>query len=161
MKIQKRRKREHKTDYGKRLKLLKSGKPRVVFRASNRYIIAQYIESSDAQDKAKFGVSSKELLKFGWNEKTKGSLKSIPASYLTGFLMGKKVLKTAGDVVLDFGMKRMIYKTRVYAFIKGLKDAGVNVNCDEKFFPNEEKLKGEHMKNKINFNEIKSQVEKA
>jgi large subunit ribosomal protein L18 len=39
-KINRRRRREGKTDYSKRINLLKSGAPRIVFRKTNRYLIA-------------------------------------------------------------------------------------------------------------------------
>lgn len=161
MRVAKRRRRENKTDYGKRLKLLKSEKPRIVFRTSNKYILAQYVESENAQDKIVLNVISKDLLKHGWDEKTKGSLKSLPASYFTGFLIGKKIVKGNLETpIIDFGMKEMEHKSRTYAFINGLVDAGVGIKCDEEFFPDEERLKGEHMKNKIKFSEIKSKLEK-
>ena len=161
MKVAKRRRRENRTDYGKRLKLLKSEKPRIVFRNSNRYILAQYVESENAQDKIKFGVSSKDLLKNGWQKNAEGSLKSVTASYLTGFLMGKKIAKENLETpIIDFGMKEMKHKSRTYGFIKGLIDAGIKVKCDKEFFPDESRIKGEHLKNKVKFNEIKSQIEK-
>ena len=75
MKTIRRRRKENKTDYGKRIKLLKSGKPRIVFRKSNRYVVAQYVISKEAQDKTELGVSSKELLKHGWPKENSGSLK--------------------------------------------------------------------------------------
>ena len=149
MKTLKRRRKEHKTDYGKRIKLLKSGKPRVVFRKTNKYIISQYITSSEARDKVELAANSKELLKLGWPEKNKGSLKSIPASYLTGYLIGKKILKRKlEEPIVDFGMIRAIHKTRVYGFLKGLIDAGVNVKYDEKTFPAPEKIEGGNLKEK-------------
>ena len=87
-KVAKRRRREGKTNYSKRIMLLKSERPRVVFRRSNKYVAGQYVESHDAQDKVIFGVDSRELLKYGWPEESKGSLKSVTASYLTGYLIG-------------------------------------------------------------------------
>lgn len=132
MKTVKRRRKENRTDYGNRLKLLKSGKPRVVFRKTNKYIIAQYVESKEAQDKIVFGVNSKELVKHGWKE---GSLKSIPAAYLTGYLIGKQIIKKNLETpIVDFGMTRVLHKTKTYGFLKGLIDAGVEVKC-EKGFP--------------------------
>jgi len=111
MKILKRRKRERKTDYLRRLKLLKSGLPRVVFRKTNRYIISQYIESEAAQDRVIFGFTSKDLLRYGWPEKLKGSLKSLVASYLLGYLTGKKILKDKLEKpIIDLGMIRSIKK---------------------------------------------------
>ena len=161
MKTLKRRRREYKTDYAKRIKLLKSGKPRVVFRRTNKYIIAQYVTSNEARDSVKFGVNSKQLLKYGWGEKNKGSLKSIPAAYLLGFLVGKKITKENLDTpIADFGMLRTIHKTKVYGFLKGLIDSGIDIKCDEKIFPSEEKIKGENLKQKIDIQKIKSEIDK-
>ncbi|MCK4647699.1 50S ribosomal protein L18 [Candidatus Pacearchaeota archaeon] len=162
MKIAKRRRRENKTDYKKRIKMLKGGIPRVIFRKSNRYVITQYVSSKQAQDKIEFGASSKDLLKYGWPKENQGSLKSIPASYLTGFLIGKKITKEAGTPILDFGMQRVLHKTKTFAFLKGLVDAGVKVQHDEKFFPDENRIKGKHMKKDFSssFEQIKSNIEK-
>ena len=89
-KLDKRRRREGKTNYRKRLSLLKSESPRLVVRKTNKYIILQIVESEKAQDKVIFTVSTKELLKHGWPEEKKGSLKSLGAAYLAGLLIGKK-----------------------------------------------------------------------
>ena len=160
-KVLKRRKREHKTDYLNRIKLLKSGKPRVIFRKTNRYILAQYVTSKEAQDKVEINVSSKNLLKYGWPEANIGSLKSISASYLTGFLIGKKITKDSLEKpIVDFGMIRTIHKTKVFAFLRGLVDAGIDINCKEEAFPKQERIKGENLKSKIPFDEIKSKIEK-
>ena len=78
MKTVRRRRRENKTNYLKRVKLLKSGSPRIVFRKTNKYLIIQYVASKQAQDKINFGVNSKHLIKYGWPEEFKGSLKSTP-----------------------------------------------------------------------------------
>ena len=94
MRTIKRRRKEHKTDYLKRLKLLKSRLPRIVLRKTNRYIIAQYVTSKQTQDKIEISVNSKDLMKYKWPKEFEGSLKSIPASYLTGFLIGKKISRT-------------------------------------------------------------------
>ena len=157
----KRRRLECKTNYLKRIKLLKSGKPRVVFRKTNKYVIAQYVTSREAQDKVEIGMSSKNLSKYGWPKEFAGSLKSIPASYLTGLLMGKKIIKQKLKTpIVDFGMIRTLHKTRVYGFLKGLIDAGVDIKCKKDALPDEDRINGKHMKNKIPFNEIKSKVEK-
>ncbi len=159
MKVGKRRRREAKTDYVKRIKLLKSNSPRLVFRKTNKYLIAQYIISKEAKDEIKLGGNSKELLKFGWPKEFLGSLKSISAAYLLGVLMSKKIKeKKLEKPIVDFGMIKMIHKTKTYAFLKGLKDSGLDINCDDKFCPDENRLKGEHMKNKIAFEEIKSKI---
>ena len=121
-KVQKRRRREGKTDYKARLKLLESELPRIVVRKSNRYVLAQYVKSEHAQDKVLLGVSSKELLEYGWPKEASGSLKSIPACYLTGLILGKeiktKIKEEKERVILDLGLGRNIKKSRVYAVLK-------------------------------------------
>ena len=134
MRTIKKRRKQNKTDYLGRLKLLKSGKPRVVFRRTNKYIIVQYITSKQAQDKIVLGFTSKDLMNYGWKNES-GSLKSIPASYLTGYLIGKQIIKKGLETpIVDFGMIRVLHKTNTYAFLKGLIDSGVKIKC-EKGFP--------------------------
>jgi len=163
MKKSKKRRNKNKTDYLKRLKFLKSRKPRIVFRKTNRYIISQYVESKEAQDKVKIEVNSKKLLIKGWPEEFKGSLKSTPASYLTGYMMGLIIKSEKKETpIIDFGMIRVLHKTKVYAFIKGLKDAGIKIECDEKYFPNEERIKGKKLKKDFSeyFQKVKSKIGK-
>src|SRR3989344_4343610 len=156
----KRRRNEYKTDYKKRFALLKSRAARIVFRKTNRYLIAQYVKSKEAQDAISLGIDSRELLKYSWPEKE--SIKSTPAAYLTGYLFGKKILlKKLETPVLDFGMARVLHKTRTHAFIKGLIDSGIKIECAKENFPEESRIRGEHLKNKIPFEEIKSKIENS
>ncbi len=142
-----RRRRECKTDYKARMNLLKSGKARIVIRKTNKYVLAQAVESFEAQDKVLKGVSSRDLLKQGWDEKYSGSLKSLPACYLTGKLLAKELGK--GEFIIDFGMNRTIKGNRLYALVKGLVDGGLNIKVNEKIFPSEDRLKGEHLKDEL------------
>ena len=159
MRVEKRRRRESKTDYRLRIGLLKSGKPRIVFRKTNRYVIGQCIESENAQDVVRVGVTSKDLLKHGWPKENLGSLKSMPACYLTGLLLGKRILKKIKhDCILDIGMLRSIKKSRVYAFVKGVIDSGVKMNVENEMFPDEKRIKGEHTKVKGIFENVKEKI---
>lgn len=144
-----RRRREGKTNYKRRLKLILSKKPRVVVRKTNRYIIAHvtmFNKKGDKivkkDDKALY-VTSKELGKYGWNY----SFKSTPAAYLTGLLLGK-MMKELGveEAILDIGLYRPIKGCKLYAFLKGLVDIGVNVPHDPEIFPDEKRITGEHIK---------------
>ena len=162
MKTLKRRRRESKTDYNIRKKLLKAEVPRVIFRKSNRYIIAQYVRSSEARDSIVTGVTSKILLKYEWPEDMAGSLKSLPASYLTGFLLGKRIKeKELETPIIDLGMIRSVNKSRAFSFIKGLIDAGVGIKCSKESFPEEERIQGKKLKRdfSIYFSRIKSKIE--
>lgn len=143
----KRRRRENKTDYKARRILLTSGMPRIVVRKTNKYFIIQAVESDEAQDKVLATVTSKELLKNGWDEKAGGSLKSVPAGYLTGLLMAKKLGK--GKYIMDLGMARTFKGGRVFSVVKGLVDGGLDIPANEKIFPTEERLNGEHLKDDV------------
>ena len=163
MKMPKKRKREKKTNYSTRLKILKSGLPRVVVRKTNKYIIVQQVSSSEAKDRVIVGITSKDLLKHGWPEKAKSSLKSVTAAYLTGYLAGKKILeKNKGKVILDIGLQRNLPGTRLYAVLKGLVDAGLDIPHDEKVFPNEERIQGKHLKQDFqnDFNKVREAIAK-
>ena len=132
-----------------------------MFRRTNRYIIGQLVKSKEAKDFTVIGLTSKELIEYGWPKDAKGSLKSIPASYLTGFLLGKKMLdKDEKEAILDIGILRSIEKSRVYAFLNGIKDSGINIKCEQKMFPEEKRILGKHMKINLEFNKIKQNIEK-
>ena len=150
----KRRRLENKTDYKLRLGLLKSSLSRIVVRKTNKYIILQVVESKEAQDKVVFGLTSKDLLEYGWDEKFAGSLKSVPASYLTGYLAGKKIKK--GDFILDMGMLIKQKGGRVFAVVAGLVDSGINLRANSEVFPKKEKIIGESLRP-----EVKAIIEKV
>ncbi|MFH1290146.1 MAG: 50S ribosomal protein L18 [Nanoarchaeota archaeon] len=140
-KTQKRRRRERKTDYKARFSLLKSEKPRLVIRKTNRYILVQIVESDIAQDKVIARASSKDLLQKGWPKEKSGSLKSLPAAYLTGYLLAKNLKVKINEAILDMGLQRNIKGSRIYAVLKGAVEAGLNVPHNPEVFPSEEKIK--------------------
>ena len=149
LRTQKRRRKENKTDYKLRMNLLKSGKDRIVIRKTNKYFVAQVVESHEAQDKVVVGVNSRDLLNNGWDKKASGSLKNLPAGYLTGLLLAKKIEDKKNEFILDLGMARTIHGNRIYAVVKGLVDGGLNIKVDEKVFPQDERLNGEHLKPEV------------
>ena len=159
-KLDKRRRLESKTNYTKRLILLKGDYLRLVVRKTNKYIILQIIESSHALDKVVYTVNTKELLKHGWPEAKQGSLKSIPASYLGGLLLGKKAKELKQEIILDSGLIPNTQGSRVYAVIKGLADSGLKIKFNEKVTPSEEKIRGENTKIKDIFEKVKGEIEK-
>lgn len=144
MKTPRRRRLEGKTDYKLRLEILKSGRLRLVIRKSNRYITAQIVDSEDAQDKILVGFNSKLLLTKGWPEEMSGSLKSLPAAYLTGFVLGKMALKSKiQEAIVDMGMYRNVPNSKIYAVIRGARDAGLEIPCSEEVLPKLENIKNE------------------
>ena len=137
-----RRKREGKTDYRKRLALLKGNKLRIVIRKSQKQFSVQIIDYAPSGDKVLAGLTSKELQKLGW----KGTLNNLPAAYLTGYIIAKKaVQKKIKDCVLDLGQNTSIKGCALYAVLKGLLDGGLNIPHSEEVFPKKERIRGEHI----------------
>jgi large subunit ribosomal protein L18 len=147
MKLPKRRRLEAKTDYKSRLALLQSGMPRLVVRKSNRYMTAQIVKSELAQDKVIAGATSKILLSKGWPKEMSGSLKSLPAAYLLGLVIGKFAVKAGiKKAILDIGMNRNIKNSRLYALLKGALDAGMEISCGKDVLPSMEIIKNTKIK---------------
>jgi large subunit ribosomal protein L18 len=151
-----RRRLEGRTDYKARLEFIKSGKPRLVIRRTNRYMIAQIVKSTGAQDSVIVNLSSKDLVLKGWPENKAGSLKNRAACYLTGFILGKEAqAKKINEAILDFGMHRNIQKSRIYTVLKGAIDSGLKVPHDVKVLPKEELI---HVNNE--FKKIMEKIKK-
>ena len=138
-----RRRREGKTDYHRRKKLLISGLPRLVARKTNKHIIAQIVEASIEGDRVLASAHSSELRKkFGWL----GSLKNLPAAYLTGLLCGYRALKrNVKKAILDIGLQTPSKGARIFAVMKGCIDAGIEIPHGEEILPSEERIKGRHI----------------
>lgn len=137
-----RRRREGKTNYKKRLGLLKSSLHRLVVRRTNKYVIAQFIEFKPEGDRTKVQVNSKELEKFGW----KHGKKNLPAAYLTGLLAGVKAKQKRIDkAVLDIGFAMPMHKGWWASALKGSLDAGVEIKAGKEAKLPEERINGKHI----------------
>ncbi|MBI5347451.1 MAG: 50S ribosomal protein L18 [Candidatus Aenigmarchaeota archaeon] len=127
------------TDYRLRLRLLKSGKPRIVARKSLNRIVAQIIRYEPKGDIVVAEKTSVDLAQFGWN----GHKGNIPAAYLTGLLIGLEGAKNSiEEAVLDFGMQRVTKGCALLAFSKGVKDSGMKIKIDEDAMPSDERTRG-------------------
>jgi large subunit ribosomal protein L18 len=136
------RRREGKTDYGARLKLIDLEKARIVARITNNHVIAQIIKVAPEGDETIISAHSNEIKKMGWL----GSTKNISAAYLTGFLCGKKAIDEGIDgAILDIGLRSPTKGTKVFAVLKGAVDAGLYVPHGEVVLPDEERIRGEHI----------------
>ena len=153
-----RRRREGRTNYKKRLKLLLSRKPRLVVRKSLKYIRAQIVEFDPKGDKTLVSAFSRELKKFGW----KYSCDTTPAAYLTGLLIGKRALeKGIKEAVLDMGLYPSTKGSRIYACVKGALDAGLKIPVSEEVLPPEERIKGLHIASYLEkFKDLPEEFEK-
>lgn len=137
-----RRKLEQKTDYKKRLKLLTSGKARLVVRFTNQRIIAQLVSFDAKGDKIIIGTDSFALRRLGWNF----SCKNYPSAYLTGLLFGKEAIsKGQKEAVLDTGLKSPLPKGKIFAFLKGVLDAGLRIPYGEEVLPADEMVGGKQI----------------
>lgn len=137
-----RRRREGRTDYRRRLALLKSGRPRVVVRKTNNGTLVQFVAFDSQGDRILASAVSRELREHGWEAHTG----NVPAAYLTGFLAGRRA-RAVGveEAVLDIARHVPTRGSRVFAALKGVVDAGVHVPHGEAVLPDEERLRGAHI----------------
>ena len=147
-----RRRREGKTNYHKRLGLLRSGRHRIVVRKSGNNMILQLVAYGETGDTTLVSADALELKKFGY----KGSTGNTPAAYLAGFLFGTRALRnsfTGG--VLDLGLNASSKGSRVYAALKGSLESGLEIPHDEGPLPSPERIGGEHIASYARDNAVK------
>ena len=132
------------TDYRRRLRMLR-GLPRAVVRVSNTQVTCQVVEYAPGGDKVIVEVKTSSLTeKHGWP--IDASRKSVPASYLTGFAAGKKAIAAGCETaILDIGLAASTKGNRVYAALKGMIDAGLEIPHGEDVLPSEERIMGSHI----------------
>jgi large subunit ribosomal protein L18 len=53
--------------------------------------------------------------------------------------------KGIDEAILDIGLQRSTKGSAIYALVKGAIDAGLKIPVDEKMFPSEERIRGEHI----------------
>lgn len=156
MRVRYRRDREGRTDYKRRLTLLKSAKPRLVVRRSLNNIVVSVISFNPDGDKITTSVHSASLKKRGW----KHSTGNIPASYLTGYLAAKAAKENGiSEAILDIGRTAPIKGGRIFAALKGAIDAGLAVPHSEDALPSKERIFGEHIKAHLG-TDVRADVEK-
>ena len=97
---------------------------------TNENTLVQILKPGMTGDTVVASAHSRYLLQKGW----KGSRKSVPAAYLTGYLAGKKALgKGANDAILYTGTRR--YTQRMAAALKGVIDAGIKYQLTKSHLP--------------------------
>ncbi|MFQ5837575.1 MAG: 50S ribosomal protein L18 [Thermoplasmata archaeon] len=153
-----RRRREGRTDYRKRLGLLRSGRPRAVVRKTLSNTIVQFVIYTPEGDRIVTSAVSKELERYAW----KVPRGSVPAAYLTGYLAGKRALEAGlKEAVLDIGLHPPTRGGRVFAALKGVLDAGIQVPHDDDILPEEARIRGDHISKDVVklFGEVKAKLE--
>jgi large subunit ribosomal protein L18 len=149
-----RRLREEKTNYKKRGTMLMGKRDFITVNITNENTQVQILKPGMTGDTVIASAHSRYLLEKGW----KGSRKSVPAAYLTGYLAGKKALgQGAKDAILYTGTRK--YTQRMAAALKGIIDAGVQVPASEETFPSDDRINGEHLTVKNDISKMKSTID--
>lgn len=137
-----RRRREGKTDYKARRAMIISRVSRVVARGSLKHMNVQIVQATSKGDEVIASANSQELHTYGW----KAACGNLPSAYLTGLLCGRRAVeKKVKSAVADIGLRQATKGARVFASIKGVLDAGVDVPHKADILPAEERLKGQHI----------------
>ncbi len=155
-----RRRREGRTDYRHRSRLLRSGKPRAVVRKTLEQTIVQIVEPAKVGDTVLAAATSRDLVKQGWGAGTG----NVPAAYLTGYLAGRRaVAKGITEAVLDIGLHKPTKGSRVFAALQGLLDSGLAVPHSPDVLPSKERLRGAHIDPALgkSVDEMKAKLEAA
>lgn len=148
-----RRRREGKTDYYARKRLIiqdknkyNTPKYRLVVRFTNTDVICQIIYSKIQGDIVIASAYAHELPSFG----VKVGLKNYAAAYCTGLLCARRVITALGldsttfdeedgprsfKAFLDTGLKRTSTGAKVFSAMKGAVDGGINIPHSERRFP--------------------------
>ncbi|MCG1003946.1 MULTISPECIES: 50S ribosomal protein L18 [Halobacterium] len=141
-KVPMRRRREVRTDYHQRLRLLKSGKPRLVARKSNKHVTAQLVVTGPDGDETIASAHSSDLAEYGWEAPTG----NLPAAYLTGLLAGVRAKDSdADEAVLDIGLNTATPGSKVFAIQEGAIDAGLDVPHNDSVLADWSRTRGEHI----------------
>ena len=155
-----RRRREGRTNYHRRIRLLAKGTPRLIVRRSNKYIATHITEYVKTGDKTLASARSSELKKLGW----KHDCKNVPAAYLTGLLIGSRAIKAGiKETIFDLGNHSITKGSRLFSFLKGAVDSGLNIPHDVKMFPDEKRIMGNHISDDVtkNFEEVQAKLSLA
>lgn len=150
------RRRQRKTNYKKRLALLKSRVPRLVARKSNRFFYVQFVDFKEKGDETLAAACSRELEKMGFPGKC-----NAPSAYLTGLLAGKRALKKGvKKFVFDAGLYSASKGSILFAALKGAIDAGVSSKVSEEILPKPERIEGKHLSDSVqkSFVEVKQKI---
>ena len=154
-----RRRAELKTNYEKRLAMIKSDKPRLVVRKTNTQIVVQIIKHGQKGDFTEATAVSSELKKKGW----KNSTKSLPSAYLAGMMCGLRAKKKGiKEAIVDIGLNSPVHGSRIFSAVKGAVDSGLGIKVSEEALPKEERIKGMHISNDVAkaFDETKEKIKK-
>ena len=100
------------------------------------------IKATVPGDVTEASAISSELSQHGWVASTK----NLPSAYLTGLLAGLRAKSRGIDfAVLDIGLNPPVRGSKIYAAMKGVIDAGIDIPHNPEVLPDEERLSGKHI----------------
>ena len=126
-----RRRREYRTNFAKRLALVKSRLPRLVVRKTNRHVLVLFVEYAKTGDHVLARANYEAIRAAGWLPKC-----NTPTAYLAAYqaaLLAKKA--GVSDFVLDIGMATPSTGSLVFAALQGAIDAGLKTAFDAEMVP--------------------------
>jgi large subunit ribosomal protein L18 len=131
------------------MRMLRGGSVRAVVRVSNTQTICQLVDYQSGGDEILVSIDGRTLVdKIKWP--MDASRKSVPASYLTGFAMGKAALAAGHDeAVLDIGLAASSSGNRAFSALKGMVDAGLEIPHGEDVLPDDNRVSGAHIDESI------------
>jgi len=122
--------------------MIVSKTPRLIARGSLKRMQVQVAEALLIGDKMLASTNSNDLVSFGWRAPSG----NIPAAYLTGYLLGKKAVAAGVEkAILDIGMANTTAGARMFATLKGVTDAGLQIPHEEDVLPSNARIVGEHI----------------
>ena len=142
------RRRSGRTDYRRRLRMLRGGAPRAVVRVSNTQVTCQLVEFGMGGDSIVASVNGNTLVKHGWP--AGASRKSVPACYVAGYALAKSAIAAGHDsAILDIGLASSSPGGRVFAALRGMVDAGLDVPHGADVLPDDDRINGTHIDDSI------------
>ena len=124
--------------------MLRGGVPRAIVRVSNTQVVCQLAQFDPEGDRIVASVSGSNLTTYGWP--AGASTKSIPACYVAGYALGKSALSAGHDsAILDIGLAASSPGNRIFAALKGMVDAGLEVPHGDNVLPSEARINGVHI----------------
>ena len=137
-----RRKVEGRTNYKKRIALLRSNQLRLVVRKSLNGIQMSVVDYDEKGDKILVSVNTKSLEKFGW----KVGKGNVPSAYLVGLLLGKAAqAKGIKSAILDMGLNKSVKGSRIYAALAGALESGMEIPHSKEILPPKDRINGLHI----------------
>jgi large subunit ribosomal protein L18 len=102
----------------------------------------QVVDATPTGDKVIASANSQELQTYGWQ----APCGNVPSAYLTGLLCGvRAVTNNVRKAVADIGLNQPTKGARVFASLRGIIDAGVDVPHDPTKLPDENRMTGQHI----------------